>query len=946
MIYFNPMKNTFIKVKIALLAAVLGLCQTNGSYAQMVGANAYTKGTSVEYGIDGPGGFEGVNTTTSPPLAGMHPRSATGFFGFVANPQLNAWLTFDGDFFTPGSPENGWGLEIGASSYVAFGTPGLWGGNNCSYTNEIPGSITNWNHIFNCYSTDWESNMTNGGTNLHIKINYLLQQTDLYYTTTVSIKNNTTAVIPEIYYYRNLDPDNNEEISFDFTTQNTIVSEPTSSGCGLAHVKATSSVPASQPMSYLGLAAVGANWRAGYGGFSNRDASDMWTGGATATGTFTETVGATNFADEAIYLAYKISNLAPGATETFKFVVILDDASATAAINNLSYFSYAGSASAPPATCTPFTDTVRTCGYPATVSVAGPVASDYTWTWSPGTGLSSTTGTTVSANPPTTTTYTVTGTPINPCLPPTTMNIVVQVLPGGTAPPVITPVAPICSNATPITMTADIAGGAWSGPGITNSVAGTFDPAVSGPGTFMIEYLTPAYCNNYDSVMVTVLNSSSATITQPAFQCANSPAFNLTAAAPGGTWSGTGITSTSAGTFDPSVAGAGSYVIQYSIGGTCPSQDTVTINVGAVTTPITGFNYPDTLCVAAATQLPTPVTGFTTGGTFSSTPGLGLNTTTGLVNPATSTAGTYVVTYTVPATICGPAGTSKDTIIIKALTPPTLGISYTQPVCATDTNQSPIPVAGLTPGGTYSASPAGLNIDPVTGTVNVAASTPGTYTITYSVTGSNALCTASGSTTASFTVNPLPSITISPDVTMWLGSTGTLWATDGSTTSTYVWTTSDPTAPVITCDGNNCDTAHTAPEKNTTYCVHVTTNKGCVDSSCMKINIVIPCISNRNLDVPNAFTPNGDGNNDELCLSGWDDCVVEFEIKIFDRWGAKVFESKDPSFCWNGVYNGKPLDPAVFVYFIKATYATDGATVYDPKGTQDYTKTGNISLLR
>ena len=71
-------------------------------------------GTGVEIGINGAGGFEGVDTTVSPVPAGMHCRSNTVFFGFVANPQNNNWATFDGDFFTPGTPENGWGITIGA----------------------------------------------------------------------------------------------------------------------------------------------------------------------------------------------------------------------------------------------------------------------------------------------------------------------------------------------------------------------------------------------------------------------------------------------------------------------------------------------------------------------------------------------------------------------------------------------------------------------------------------------------------------------------------------------------------------------------------------------------------------------------------------------------------------------------------------------------------------
>src|ERR1043165_3646545 len=80
--------------------------------AQMVNGSAYMKGNYVEVGIDSLGGFEGTDTVVAPVPAGMHFRSNNPYFGFVANPQQDGWVEYDGDFYTPGSPENGWGIEI------------------------------------------------------------------------------------------------------------------------------------------------------------------------------------------------------------------------------------------------------------------------------------------------------------------------------------------------------------------------------------------------------------------------------------------------------------------------------------------------------------------------------------------------------------------------------------------------------------------------------------------------------------------------------------------------------------------------------------------------------------------------------------------------------------------------------------------------------------------
>lgn len=896
-----------------------------------VGPDVYIQGTSVEFGIRGIGGFEGIDVASSPVPAGMHLRSANNLFGFVANPQLNAWAgsAFDGDFFTPGSPENGWGYEIGTTGTVALGT---LGGNNCAYLQQIDGAITNTNTIFSCFEADWEGDATTG-TDLHFKINYFLQQGDLFYTTTVSITNNTSATIPEMYYYRNLDPDNNQEIGAGFTTNQEIVDNPPSSLCNLAHVAATQTTPWNN---YLGLAAIGPNWRACYGGFSNRDGSDLWN----AVG-FTQTVGATNTADEGISLAYKITNLAPGATETFKFLIILDAASANNAINNSLYFTYPGSSGAPPSVCTPYVDTVMTCGGPVPISITGPIVGDFSWTWTPTTGLSPATGPTVVANPAVTTTYTATGTPLNSCVNPVTLTFVVMVTPGGGSNPVITAVPPMCISDPPVTFVVDSAGGTWTSTpscgACLNSTTGVFDPSLAGAGTFLITYTTTNTCNSTDTMNV-VVNGTDPTIAATTPVCAGSAPFTMTAASGGGTWSATcgSCINSSTGSFDPTTAGT--FTVTYSISGTCTAVDTQLVVVNPTVPPTTGFSYNTPVCIAGPNPTLTTVAGFTTGGVFSSTPGgLSINPSTGAVDLTTSSAGTYTITYSYAATGCGPAGSSTSTLVVDPLIVPVLGFSYPQ-ACATDTaDTSPVPVAGFTTGGTYTSTPAGLVIDATTGVIDVNNSTPGTYTVTYSVIGSPTLCTASGSGTASFTINPLPNIIMGGEQTVWVGDGTWIYAMGGAT---YSW---DP-IQYLGCP--TCDSTTATPPETTEYCVTVTSAAGCIDSACVKVNVEIPCPSNRNLGLPNAFSPNNDGVNDGFCLNGWADCIAKFEIVIFDRWGEKVYESHDPDFCWDGVYKGKPLDPAVFVYFVKATYETAGTTPVSPKGTVEANKTGNISLVR
>lgn len=86
--------------------------------------------------------------------------------------------------------------------------------------------------------------------------------------------------------------------------------------------------------------------------------------------------------------------------------------------------------------------------------------------------------------------------------------------------------------------------------------------------------------------------------------------------------------------------------------------------------------------------------------------------------------------------------------------------------------------------------------------------------------------------------------------------------------------------------------------------------------------------------VPNAFTPNGDGENDVLYVRGQH--LTEIDLKIFDRWGELVFESTDQSIGWDGTFKGEPVDPDVYVYHLVAI-CFDG---------QESLIKGNISLLK
>jgi gliding motility-associated-like protein len=86
--------------------------------------------------------------------------------------------------------------------------------------------------------------------------------------------------------------------------------------------------------------------------------------------------------------------------------------------------------------------------------------------------------------------------------------------------------------------------------------------------------------------------------------------------------------------------------------------------------------------------------------------------------------------------------------------------------------------------------------------------------------------------------------------------------------------------------------------------------------------------------IPNAFSPNGDNNNDVLYVRGL--FIEKMIFRVFDRWGEMVFESEDPAIGWDGTFRGKKLDPDVYDYYLDVTCTG---------GLKSITK-GNVTLMK
>ncbi len=154
----------------------------------------------------------------------------------------------------------------------------------------------------------------------------------------------------------------------------------------------------------------------------------------------------------------------------------------------------------------------------------------------------------------------------------------------GPAIPTLTTQNPLCVSDAPVQLIATPAGGAWTGVGV--SATGLFNPTTAGIGTEIISYI-PAGCALPGTLNILVYGLLDATIVNPGALCIDANPITLTAASPGGTWSGIGITNPATGAFDPSAAGVLTTTITYTIAGNCGDTDTQTITVNPL--PVVSF---------------------------------------------------------------------------------------------------------------------------------------------------------------------------------------------------------------------------------------------------------------------------------------------------------------------------------------------------------------------
>jgi gliding motility-associated-like protein len=217
----------------------------------------------------------------------------------------------------------------------------------------------------------------------------------------------------------------------------------------------------------------------------------------------------------------------------------------------------------------------------------------------------------------------------------------------------------------------------------------------------------------------------------------------------------------------------------------------------------------------------------------------------------------------------------------------------------------------------YHWYPAIYLSDTNTANVTVSPETNATYTV---VASNQYGC--SDTAAAAVTVHPAALIYLGDSVTLYPGQTYTMSPSTNCTT--FEW------FPPAGLSSSVIPNPVASPAVSTKYILYGQTVDGCIATDSINIHVS----ANSLIAVPNAFSP-GNGPNNEFKLIKNGEATLN-HFRIYNRWGQKVFETTDINAGWDGTFNGTPQPFDVYVYEIEAVTSSG----------QDFRLQGNVTLVR
>jgi gliding motility-associated-like protein len=466
----------------------------------------------------------------------------------------------------------------------------------------------------------------------------------------------------------------------------------------------------------------------------------------------------------------------------------------------------------------------------------------------------------------------------------------------------------LCSNEPPFLLDSLIAGiGTWSGNGIVDASAGLFDPEGTS-GDFYVRWTNRSSCR--DSVLMHVVAFEPATISgvSPAY-CALDSTIQVSLTPDGGLFSGDLATTS----FNPSDLAPNTYHLFYAYNnGSCSSEDSVLFTVYPPLI-LTLSASDSTICRGEGVVITADATGGLGAATYQYTWSNGaLSINSIQANPNSNTW------YSVSVNdACSPEQTDSVLIAVEPPIQPQVLLSDT--VCF--------------------GEPAVLDVQ-MAQIDNYQIKWDTTITLTLQTTAGSShelyiLDLLNGCTfdsvvtvpsyppvTAAFSINPNTSCLTSKEaqnvqmIDYSLNAVTGLWDFGNGQTLEYGL----PVVPQTSYGGAGFYTVT----------LIVSNNGGCSDTATATVCVLPPTP----VFIPEAFSPNGDGNNDIFMVRG--SGIIGFECSIYNRWGQRVFRSARQEDGWDGNVLGQPAQPGNYLYDIKIRL-NDGSQL---------DKRGEIALVR
>jgi gliding motility-associated-like protein len=424
-----------------------------------------------------------------------------------------------------------------------------------------------------------------------------------------------------------------------------------------------------------------------------------------------------------------------------------------------------------------------------------------------------------------------------------------------------------------------------------NSITGTWSPALNDTVTTTYTFTpTAGQCADTATLTITVNPNVKPTFPAVAPICAGTTLTPLPTTSNNnnitGSWSpALNNTATTTYTFTPTA-------------GVCAKTDTLTIIVNPKTIP--AFNAVAPIC---------------SGSTLAALPTTSNNGITGTWAPALNNTATTTYTFTPTAGQC--AATTTLTITVNQKETPTFA-----------------PVASICTGAALSPLPlSSTNARAVTGTWSPTLNN--TATTTYTFSPDSGQCAIAS--TLTIQVNPVPAmINIMRDTTIY----------DGTVLASYNFSVNDPAGSIkwnnsnpsigLAASGTGTIPSFTATNMADTAINAIITTvpftNGCAGvSQSFKIK-VLPLA--KDVFVPNIFSPDGDGKNDQLFIYG--NYIASVDMQIYNQWGQRLATLNDTMHGWDGKYKGSAQPVGVYLYVLRAVLK-DGRQVR---------MKGSITLIR